>query len=269
MNQSPKIKSQKEIVSTANKFKKNGKKIVTFNGSFDLLHIGHILSVKEAKSLGDILIVLLNSDKSVQSYKSAKRPIIDEKDRAETLASLEAVDFVVLFNEVNSKSILEKIKPDIHCNGADWGKNCVERAVVEKNGGKIHILHWQKGLSTSKLIAKILQIYQNPPDKAIFIEKKLLPHTASVKNFLIIPCTLAKSVETQNSNFMAKAQSKTISLNDSWIVGEHEDFIVAGRDVNAKTIKIGSKLNPNLKLQPHYYAKDIKTAFQIIKNHGQ
>ncbi len=135
-----KIKSQKEIVKIIQGLKKKGKKIVTYNGSFDVLHFGHIESLKEAKKQGDILIIPLNSDKSIRLYKGSNHPINSQKKRAEALTVLECVDYIVLFDEINCKNILNKIKPNIHCNGSDWGKSCVERSVVEKNGGKIFII---------------------------------------------------------------------------------------------------------------------------------
>ena len=154
-----KLKSQKQIIEIVKGLKRKNKKIVTYNGSFDILHLGHIKSLQEAKKQGDILIVPLNSDKSIKAYKSPKRPIIPQAQRAQTLAALSCVDYVVIFNEVNPLKILDKIKPDIHCNGADYGENCIEKDVVEKNGGKIHILKWVPGLSTSKIIKKILDAY--------------------------------------------------------------------------------------------------------------
>ena len=166
-----KIKTQKEIIRIANRLRKEGKRIVTFNGSFDILHIGHMRSLREAKSKGNVLIVLLNSDKSVRNYKGPTRPIIPEKERIEILAALECVDYVVIFDEINPISILEKVKPDIHCNGSDWGKHCIEREVVEKYRGKIYVLKWQKGYSTTNLISKILDTYSRPPVKAVFLDR--------------------------------------------------------------------------------------------------
>lgn len=166
-----KIKSQTEISRIIQKFKRQGKKIVTFNGSFDVLHIGHIKSLQEAKRQGDILIVLLNSDKSVKKYKGLNRPINFQKERAKMLSALECVDYITVFNEINPKKILEKIKPDIHCNGSDWGKDCVEKETVEKNGGKIYILNWSKGFSTTKLVKKILNVYSKPEIRAVFLDR--------------------------------------------------------------------------------------------------
>ena len=104
-----KIKTQPVIVKIVRNLKKQGKIIVTFSGSFDILHIGHVKSLEEAKKQGDVLIVFLNSDVSVRGYKGQKRPIIPQESRAEMLAALECVDYVVLFDELNVKKIISKI----------------------------------------------------------------------------------------------------------------------------------------------------------------
>jgi len=188
-----KIKSQNEIVKTVQNLKRKNKKIVTISGSFDILHLGHIKLLKEAKSKGDILIVLLNSDKSIQSYKGSKRPINYQKERGETLAALECVDFVTIFNEINPKKILEKIKPDIFCQGGDWGRNCIEREIVEKNGGKIYVFKKRKGFSTTRLIEKVLALYSKPVIKAIFLDRdgtinlNQLEYLYKIKDFKFAP----------------------------------------------------------------------------------
>lgn len=158
---SKKLKTQQQIIRLVRNFRKQGKKIVTYNGSFDILHLGHVKSLQEAKKQGDVLIVPLNSDKSIKAYKSPKRPIIPQSQRAQMLSALSCVDYVVIFDETNPIKILDKIKPDIHCNGADYGQNCIEKDVVKKNGGKIHILKWLPGLSTTKIIKKILNVYSS------------------------------------------------------------------------------------------------------------
>lgn len=155
-----KIKTKKELLNEVQRLKSQGKTIVTYNGSFDILHVGHIRSLEEAKSLGDVLIVPVNSDKSIRVNKGPNRPINPEAERAEMIAALGAVDYVVIFNEQDPRKILATIKPDIHANGADYGYNCIEKDVVEKNGGKIHILKWQPGLSTTNLINKIIKFHK-------------------------------------------------------------------------------------------------------------
>lgn len=166
-----KIKTLKEIVEISQAFKKNKKKIVTYNGSFDILHLGHIKSLEEAKEQGDVLIVPLNSDKSVRIYKGPNHPIVSQKERAQTLAALSCVDYVVIFDEINPKEILNKIKPDIHCHGSDWGKDCVEKETVESNGGKIYILKTVPGLSTTGLLKKIMNVYSKPETRAVFLDR--------------------------------------------------------------------------------------------------
>ncbi|MFH1181028.1 MAG: HAD-IIIA family hydrolase [bacterium] len=168
---SQKIKNRKEIVRIVKNLKKQGKKIVTYNGSFDLLHSGHITSLEEAKSRGDILIVLLNSDQSVKSYKGPTRPIIPEGERARMLAALACVDYLVLFDEINPKKILSEIKSNVHCNGADWGRDCVEREAVEKNNGIIYILKWAPGFSTTRLIESVQKACASQEVKAVFFDR--------------------------------------------------------------------------------------------------
>jgi len=154
------LKSLNELLLIVEEFKNQGKKIVTFNGSFDILHAGHIKAFREAKSKGDCLIVFINSDKSVKSYKGEDRPIIPEQDRALMVSAIDGVDYVSLFDESDPRVVLEQIKPHIHCNGLEWGENCVEAKVVKENGGEIHILKQHNGISTSKIIEKILKLHK-------------------------------------------------------------------------------------------------------------
>ena len=135
--------------------KKEGKRIVTTNGSFDLLHAGHLHTLFEAKSLGDIFIVLLNTDKSVQSYKGPLRPIIELKYRLRMMAALKCVDFVSAFDEPDPREALKAIAPHVHVNSAEYGSECIEKAVVESGGGRVHLIEKIDGLSTSQVIGKI------------------------------------------------------------------------------------------------------------------
>lgn len=267
MRQNNKIKNQKEIEEIAARLKREGKKVVVFNGSFDLLHSGHVKSLEEAKEQGDVLVILLNSDASIQKYKSIKRPIIGEEERASMLAALWCVDFVTLFDETNPKTLLEKIQPDIYCNGADWGKNCVERSVVEKHSGKVHVLKWRPGLSTSKIIGKILDAYANPPQKAIFLERTLVQgkKDAALSGFTVFRVQPSGNINTLSDSLLKTAKKHTISLSDSWVVGESDKFVLAGREVNAKTVKIGSRLPKTLKIEPHYYAANLREATEYVQ----
>ncbi len=153
--QNSKIKTIDEIKQIVKDIKNEGKKIVTCNGAFDILHSGHIKFLKEAKEQGDILIVGLNSDSSVKLNKGKNRPINDEKNRAELLASLQYVDYIIIFSEKNPIKLLESIKPDIHVNGEEYGKDCIEAGVVKKYGGKIHLVKKYGDFSTTDLIKKL------------------------------------------------------------------------------------------------------------------
>ena len=158
---SKKIKTLKELVPIVQKLKSQNKKIVTTNGVFDILHIGHVKYLEQAKKLGDVLIVGINTDKSVKQNKGNKRPINDEKSRSYVLAALESVDYVFLFNEKDPRDWLEKLKPDVHVKAGDYRLNqIIEKNAVEKNNGKIMISKIEKNYSTTKTINKILSLYK-------------------------------------------------------------------------------------------------------------
>lgn len=157
-----KIISLKKLIPIVNKLKKQNKKIVTTNGVFDILHLGHVKYLEEAKKLGDILIVGVNTDKSVKLNKGDKRPINNEKSRIGVLAGLESVDYVFLFNEKDPRKWILKLKPHIHVKAGDYKLNrIVEKDIVDKNGGKIVIARMENNYSTTDLINKILNIYKN------------------------------------------------------------------------------------------------------------
>ena len=157
MNHKKKIKSLEEILEIVAQAKKEGKKIVTTNGSFDLVHAGHIDLLQKAKSRGDILIVGINSDKSVREYKKKPgRPIVPEKYRAELLAAIEYVNFVFLFDDLIPNAWLDKIRPNVHANSAEYGTECVEAEVLGLYGGELFLVpKVDIPLSTSLIEAKI------------------------------------------------------------------------------------------------------------------
>lgn len=144
-----------QLASRVNEIRMQKKKIATLNGSFDLLHAGHLQIIFEASQVGDILIVALNTDSSIQQYKSPKRPIIPLEYRLQMMAALEFVDYVTWFEETDPRKLLSIIQPDIHVNGAEYGANCIEAETVKSHGGKIHIVELVPGLSTSVIIQKI------------------------------------------------------------------------------------------------------------------
>ena len=156
-----KIKNIGELRDIVEELKTKNKKIVNTNGVFDILHIGHIRYLREAKKLGDVLIVAVNSDSSTKKIKGPQRPLNNENDRAEVLAALECVDYVTIFEEENPINLLEIIKPNIHAKGGDYkiGK-IIEKDTVEKNDGKIILIPEVKGYSTSDFINKIIKAYK-------------------------------------------------------------------------------------------------------------
>lgn len=155
MSALPKVLSAQSLEQAIADFKKAGKKIVFTNGCFDLLHIGHVRYLEQAKSLGDILIVGINTDASVQVLKGPTRPIQNENDRAEILASLKSVDHTVLFGEQTPINLIKQVKPDILVKGGDWKKEqIVGWDFVESYGGTVKSLQFVDGKSTTNIIAK-------------------------------------------------------------------------------------------------------------------
>ena len=135
------------------------KKVVFTNGCFDILHKGHVTYLQKAKKLGDILVVGINSDASVRRLKGSNRPVNNEKDRAFVLASLSCVDRVILFTEDTPEKLIRKIRPDVLVKGGDWKKeNVVGAPFVESYGGKVWLIPFVKGFSTTGLLAKIQKL---------------------------------------------------------------------------------------------------------------
>ncbi|MDE3135331.1 MAG: D-glycero-beta-D-manno-heptose 1-phosphate adenylyltransferase [Acidobacteriota bacterium] len=133
-----------------------GRRIVFTNGCFDLLHPGHIQSLERARSLGDALVVGVNSDRSVREVKGAGRPLVSETERAEVLAALEAVDWVVIFDDPTPRRLIAAVLPDILVKGGDWGEDAiVGREEVEAAGGKVVRVPVEPGYSTTDIIQRI------------------------------------------------------------------------------------------------------------------
>jgi D-glycero-beta-D-manno-heptose 1-phosphate adenylyltransferase len=157
-----KIVDSDSLKDRLNDLRGSGSRIVFTNGCFDILHAGHVRYLSEARSYGDILVVGLNSDKSVKLIKGEKRPIIPELQRAEVLAGLWCVDYVTLFHESDPLKLIEKLKPDILVKGADWAEDQIVGAdIVNATGGKVIRIRMVSGVSTSEIIRKILNIYGN------------------------------------------------------------------------------------------------------------
>jgi D-beta-D-heptose 7-phosphate kinase/D-beta-D-heptose 1-phosphate adenosyltransferase len=157
-----KIQSLENLARIALMARKSGKKVVTTNGCFDLFHVGHVRNLKAAKSLGELLIVGVNSDSSVRSNKGPKRPIISAIHRAEIIAELSFVDYVFIFSSKRPYPWIKKIKPDIHVKGEGSEKSpayIFEKSVVEKGGGKVTLAPHIPGHSTTIIIERILKRY--------------------------------------------------------------------------------------------------------------
>ena len=135
--------------------KARGLRVVFTNGVFDLLHPGHVRYLQTARSLGDVLVVGVNSDRSVRENKGPSRPIIPERERAEVLEALSVVDAAVIFDELTPQAIIDRLRPDILVKGADWAADAiVGRETVEAGGGKVVRVPIEQGWSTSAIIEK-------------------------------------------------------------------------------------------------------------------
>ncbi len=152
-----KIKAKDELRDILEGLKRRGKRIVFTNGCFDILHIGHIRCLEEAKKEGDILIVALNSDRSIRSIKGPSRPFTPEVERAEVLSALACVDYVVVFDEPDPLDLISSVKPNILVKGGDWTpETTIGREVVEGMGGKVVIISQVQGISTSAIVDRIV-----------------------------------------------------------------------------------------------------------------
>jgi D-glycero-beta-D-manno-heptose 1-phosphate adenylyltransferase len=137
-----------------------GQRVSFTNGTFDLIHVGHLRSLEQARAQGDLLVVGVNSDVSVRSYKEPGRPIVPQAERAELIAGLACVAFVVLFDEPTAERLIATIRPDVYVKGADYAeKPLPERPVVEAYGGRIVLIDLAAGRSTSGLIARIVEAF--------------------------------------------------------------------------------------------------------------
>ncbi len=154
------FKNHIELSKILKNLKYKNKKIVFTNGCFDLIHPGHIEYLEKAKKLGDILVLGLNSDDSIKKIKGEKRPILKEMDRVYILSCFYFVDYLTIFEEETPYELIKKIKPDILVKGGDWEINkIVGKDIVEENGGKVVIIKYKEGYSTTNIIEKIKRLY--------------------------------------------------------------------------------------------------------------
>jgi rfaE bifunctional protein nucleotidyltransferase chain/domain len=155
-----KILERKDLRNKLEELRHQGKKIAFTNGCFDILHVGHVRYLHEAKKNADVLVLALNSDSSVRSIKGEKRPLVPENERAELLAALEFVDFVTIFPELTPLELINYLKPDVLIKGGDWPEEkVIGRDEVKKWGGRVAIIPEVKGKSTTDIVEKIKKLY--------------------------------------------------------------------------------------------------------------
>lgn len=153
--------SLKRLVSEVEQLRAEGQKVAFTNGCFDIIHAGHVRYLKKARSLADVLVVGMNSDKSIKSIKGPDRPIVPESERAEVLCALESVDYVVLFGDPTPIKLIEAIRPDVLVKGADWAAHeIVGSDVVRASGGRIARVRLVEGRSTTNIIKRILELHK-------------------------------------------------------------------------------------------------------------
>ncbi len=162
------ILSRADLPALRAEWQATSRKIVFTNGCFDLLHLGHVRYLEEARALGDLLVLGLNSDASVRQLKGPQRPLVGQADRAELMSALRPVDHVIIFEELTAESLVAELKPDFYVKGGDYSlseaanavaKPLPEAAVVRAYGGQVVLIPFLPGYSTSDLILHILQVY--------------------------------------------------------------------------------------------------------------
>ncbi|MBX7145053.1 MAG: D-glycero-beta-D-manno-heptose 1-phosphate adenylyltransferase [Oligoflexia bacterium] len=187
-----KILSRDSAQQLRESWRRQGKRVVFTSGVFDLLHRGHAEYLEQARALGDVLIVALNSDVSVRKNKGEDRPIVPELDRARLVAALESVDAVFIFDEQNNNTNIELLKPDIYVKAGDYSRDKLSSAaIVESYGGKVELVQFVKGSSSSAIIDKILQTYLNQ----VSVPMPSAPYELAPAIFVDRDGTLIESVE--------------------------------------------------------------------------
>jgi len=155
---SKKILSQPELLNERARLRDAGQKLVFTNGVFDILHVGHVRYLQQARELGDALIVAINSDGSARQLKGEGRPLTSENDRAEILAALACVDYVTVFDDLSPRSLIAQLLPDVLVKGGDYALDQIHgREEVEAAGGRVISLSFVEGASTSKIIQRLKQ----------------------------------------------------------------------------------------------------------------
>lgn len=153
-----KIMDHSTLLAERERLRREGKRLVFTNGCFDLLHAGHVRYLRQARSLGDALAVALNSDRSVRALKGERRPVLGERERAEVIAALESVDYVIIFDEETPRDLIASLLPDVLVKGGDWPvEQIVGGEEVRRAGGEVLSLPYLEGSSTTAIIERILQ----------------------------------------------------------------------------------------------------------------
>lgn len=154
-----KIRSQRWLIAAGRRLRRQGKRLVFANGCFDLLHPGHVQLLERAKRLGDVLIVAINSDRSVRTFKGRGRPIMPERDRATLLAALSSVDVVTIFDEPTPQRLIHLLEPDVLVKGSDWRlSSIVGQEAVRRRGGRVVRIPLVAGYSTTRLLKRIKHV---------------------------------------------------------------------------------------------------------------
>lgn len=151
-----KIVTRDELLIERQRLRTEGKKLVFTNGVFDILHVGHVRYLQQARNLGDALVVAVNSDRSVRELKGESRPLMNESDRAEILAALECVDLVTIFDDISPRSLIAELLPDVLVKGGDYALDQIHgREEVEAAGGRVVSLPFVEGVSTTAIIERL------------------------------------------------------------------------------------------------------------------
>lgn len=161
MNSKSKILTRQELVNVLEPLRQQGNRIVLTNGCFDILHVGHARYLELARTLGDLLVVGVNTDSSIHEFKGPNRPIVPENERAEMLAFLGCVDYVTLFDERLPNALVEAVKPAFHVKAGDYTpEQMPETPIVRANGGEVVILPYLQGHSTTGIIERVVDVYK-------------------------------------------------------------------------------------------------------------
>lgn len=156
-----KVLSKDCLKAELERLRREGKTVVFTNGCFDILHVGHVRYLREARKLGDALVLGLNSDASVRTLKGDKRPLVPQDERADVLAGLESVDYVVIFEEETPLELIRYLKPDFLVKGGDWSADDIVGAEdIKQWGGEVVVAPLIEGRSTTNVVEKILQVYK-------------------------------------------------------------------------------------------------------------